>query len=49
MTTPSDHAASAAQAIDWGAWVKCATGASITMSQVNDWVIIVYTVLKISK
>jgi hypothetical protein len=54
MTTPSDHAASAAQTIDWGAWVKCAAGASVTMSQINDWVTlavglltIVYTVLKI--
>ena len=57
MTPHTEHAAStAAQSVEWGTWLRSAagTGATITASQVNDWVTLcaglltaVYTVLKI--
>ena len=55
MTPHTEHAAStAAQSVEWGAWLRSAAGAGITASQVNDWVTLlagvltaIYTILKI--
>jgi len=59
MTTPTDHAASAAaQSVEWGTWLRSVGGAGatagLTVSQVNDWIALgvgvltaAYTMLKL--